>query len=787
MHPDKQKNSPYNSLLFPLTLILILFLSSLTAYGASTETDIPVRIGVLAKRGADYCRSKWTPTIDYLSANIEGYSFSLQPLTFKQIEPAVEKQEIDFLHSTDHYPEWPLAKLYHTDNRLAELVAISLINMPSTSQAARQGSYYGWTIPLNCQTVHDCLKSLKEPPYENYGKQTLVEVFFQHRLTIAGIAAVLLLLLMLSLKLAAANRRLELAVTRMREETAKRLETQTTLQKSQTELASLFQSSPIGIGIMNGSHDRRFNEINKQFCKMVGYTREELLGKSGRLIYPSDDEYERVGRMLYGQLKEQKVASLEARLQRKDGKIIDTLLRLAPLKPEDLSAGKTFTVTDITAIKNIERQLIQSENKFRSMMESMNDAVYICSKDYHVEYMNPAMIARTGRNATGEFCYQAIHGLTQPCRWCKGKDKEQGMYFDSDIVSPKDKRYYHVSDSPVTNENGSVSSMIVFRDTTDMKKLEQQLRQSHKLEAVGTLAGGIAHDFNNILAGILGFAEIAQRNIPADSETYDDINEVIIGANRAAALVKQILALSRKSMETLEPLKPHRVIKEAIKLLRASLPATVSIEEDIDPESGEILADQAQVHQIIMNLCTNAFHALENEKGVINFKLKRAAVSLAESAAESEVKPGPFVVMSVSDNGCGMDQDLLEYIFDPYFTTKDLGKGSGLGLAVIHGIVKKYHEVTATTDSRKALELVRNQPDQFDLVVTNQSMPNLAGFELAREVLKIKPAMPIILCTGYSAVVSEEEALAIGIRKYLFKPVDTVTLAQVVRQTLNEG
>jgi len=999
MHSEKQKNSPYRSLLFSLTLILILLLSSLTAYGSSTKTDIPVRIGVLAKRGADFCRNKWTPTIDYLSEHIEGYSFSLLPLTFKQIEPAVEKQEVDFLfanpsyyvvmevrehveriatlinkdsddrpvlefggvvvslterndinkfkdlvgkrfvsvdpkafaawqsvkleflrkgvrpgkdfseltftdtedqviydirdgkadagsvrtnilermakegkinladfkviahqnykhkithlHSTDYYPEWPLAKLSHTDNRLAELVATNLINMLPTNQAARQGSYYGWTIPLNYQPVHECLKRLKEPPYENYGKLSLLKTFHQHKLTVYVFAVFFLLLLLQSLKLKSGNLRLKKSIIDRENEQAKRQKIEGLLQKRQEELASIYQASPTGMGVVV---DRVFQDVNPCFCEMVGYSEQELLGKSSAMVYPSAKEHQRIGREHQRLVAEHRVSIIESAMQHKNGNIINILISWIPLDQGDLSAGIVFNILDITEQRKISKNLLATEKKYREMMESMSDPVYICSQDYRVEYMNPAMIERNGQDARGEFCYQAIHGFTQPCPWCKDKDKSQGMYFEADITSPKDKHAYHISISPITNEDGSISSMIVFRDTTEMKKLEQQLRQSHKMEAVGTLAGGIAHDFNNILTSVLCFAETAQDSISVDCQAYDDISEVIKGGNRAAKLVKQILALSRKGTEKLEPLKPHLVIKEAIKLLRASLPATVSIEEEIDPEAGEVLADQTQIHQIIMNLCTNAFHALENEKGVLRIKLRRVELGATELAEETEVSPGPFIALSVSDTGCGMDRAIIERIFEPYFTTKDVNQGSGLGLAVIHGIVKKYkgfigveselgqgtsfhiyipalekeaetqgkavkqatlaggtervlvvddeeaiarinktilerlgYKVTAITDSRKALKLFRNQPDQFDLIVTDQSMPDLTGFELAQEVLKIKSAIPIILCTGYSAVISEEEARAIGIRRYLFKPISRTTLVQIVRQVLDES
>ncbi len=285
-------------------------------------------------------------------------------------------------------------------------------------------------------------------------------------------------------------------------------------------------------------------------------------------------------------------------------------------------------------------------------------------------------------------------------------------------------------------------------------------------------------------------------------------------------------------------------------MLRSTLPTTIAIEGHVDPECGSILADPTNIHQIVVNLCTNAYHAMENEKGTLTVTLSRTEIQ-KENSVESDVLPGPFVELSIKDTGQGMDKKTMARIFEPYFTTKDIGKGSGLGLAVLHGIVKTLHgfvrvesepgkgstfhvyipaleevaatsikigqksipkgterilvvddesvivslnkailerlgyTVTATTSSVEALEKVRTQGDEFDLVITDQTMPNLSGVEMAQEILKIKPNMPIILCSGYSSVITEEGALALGIKKYAIKPVDRTTLAQIVREVLS--
>ncbi len=389
------------------------------------------------------------------------------------------------------------------------------------------------------------------------------------------------------------------------------------------------------------------------------------------------------------------------------------------------------------------------------------------------------------------------------------------------------------------------------RAEEENKRLQAQLQQAQKMEAIGTLAGGIAHDFNNILSAILGYAEMVQEDSPVGSRVRKDIDQVVNAGHRAKELVKQILAFSRQDATEHIPVQPAAIIKEALKMLRSSLPSTIDIRQDIDAEAGLVLADPTQIHQTLINLCTNAFHAMEETGGTLTISLKRIALSHDDLQGEPHVQPGRFMQLSVGDTGYGIASDIKEKIFDPYFTTKEIDKGTGMGLAIIHGIVESYqgfitchsrpgegtvfhvylpiipdtalseiksaapdltpvgnehilyiddeeilaemgktmlerlgYRVTARTSSLEALATFQNQPDQFDLVITDQTMPGMTGVDLARRMLQIRPGMPIILCTGFSTLITEDKAKSLGIKGFALKPLARKDIAALIRKVL---
>jgi PAS domain S-box-containing protein len=412
--------------------------------------------------------------------------------------------------------------------------------------------------------------------------------------------------------------------------------------------------------------------------------------------------------------------------------------------------------------------------------------------------------------------------------------------------------------SPLRDSSGAVIGAIEsIRDITESKQVEEekkslqtQLIQAQKMEAIGTLAGGIAHDFNNILGAILGYAEMARDASPAGSMATKDLDKVLEAGLRAATLVKQILSFSRQADTERIPLQPGHIAKEAIKLLRPVLPSTIAIRQRIETNLTPILADPTQVHQILMNLCTNAFHAMEQTGGTLEITLKDCELTAEELRQQPNVAPGRFAVLSIGDTGQGIAPEIRDKIFDPYFTTKEVGKGTGMGLAIIHGIITSYggfvtcasepgkgtvfrvffpalaeeivpadthlaaelpgterillvddeellaglgktmlerlgYAVTVRTGSQEALRTFADQPDRFDAVITDQTMPNMTGVELARRMLHIRPDLPIILCTGYSTLINEAQIKAEGISGFAMKPLTKKELSTLLRQVLD--
>ncbi len=542
-------------------------------------------------------------------------------------------------------------------------------------------------------------------------------------------------------------------------------------------------------------------------------------------------------------------------------------LRLSRYNAEIL-LSKTHLEKEISERHLTEKKLQISEKRSRTWLEYSPVCTKIVDLDFNLQYMSSAGIKGLQIEDITPFYGKPFPFVFYPDSFKapmtrdleKVKTTGQVIEQEAPVVDINgNELWFHSTLVPVNDDKGKIDYIIIVSiDTTNRKNaerekenLENRLGQAQKMEAIGTLAGGIAHDFNNILGTILGYAEMAKEDASPGTQIEEYLDKVLIAANRAKDLVKQILAFSRQSQVERIPIKIQPLIKEGLKMLRSSIPTTISITEDIDPKSGITLADPTQVHQILMNLCTNAYQTMETTGGELSVTLKTSFIGPEEQKMFLNVTPGEYIEFTVSDTGSGIEPDLIGKIFDPYFTTKGIGKGTGMGLAIIHGIMKEYggtitveselgkgstfhvyfpivekkslpeikepenlprgterilfiddeellaemgkdmlerlgYHVTVRHSSIEALTTFQNTPNDFDIVITDQTMPDMIGSDLARRMMQIRPDIPIILCTGYSNLIDENSAKGLGIKEFALKPLTKGTISKLVRKVLDE-
>lgn len=536
----------------------------------------------------------------------------------------------------------------------------------------------------------------------------------------------------------------------------------------------------------------------------------------------------------------------------------------------ELADDLAYGVTSLRAReqrRRAEEALREREHYFGSILYSLHEDIIVIDRDHRVTDANRSFLFSVGKKreeVVGRRCHELLHGLDSPCVAGEGGCGLESVFETGkpcnhrhEHLGPDRSRYWaDILFSPLRNEDGRVTQVIeAIRDVTGEVQLREQLRQSQKMEAIGTLAGGIAHDFNNILGIILGYIELAFLDVPKETMPARSLEQALKAVDRARDLVKQILAFSRRSDHERKPMGFSHLLTESLSLLRAALPSTIEIHKRIEtsPDGGDIiLADPTQIHQVIMNLAGNAGHAMREKGGVLEVRLSNFEVEPGEAARMRGLAPGSYVALAVSDTGEGMPLAVLDRIFEPYFTTKSASEGTGLGLAVVHGIVTSHggavtvsselgagttfrvflpklasgpkrsepedapvpvgaerilfvddesaladvgrrmltrlgYKVQSKTNSIEALEEFRARPDQFDLIVTDHTMPGMTGVELARQVMLIRPDMPLVLCTGFSENVSPEKAATLGFRGFVMKPLSRKDLAATVRRVLDEA
>jgi PAS domain S-box-containing protein len=646
--------------------------------------------------------------------------------------------------------------------------------------------------------------------------------------------------------------------------TARRRATQA-LQESEKRFRVLFEQAPEPFYI--NKMDGTLVDGNKAAEKMLGYKREELIGtKFLEIGILSEQDVPKALNLMKQNQKGDPTGPDEFTLYRKDGVPVFTEISTIPvdIKGEEFVLG---IARDMTDHRQAQEALRLSEEKFSKAFQTSPVWVSISTvKDDKYLEVNDAFTIITG------FTKEETIGRTSfDLNFWSGSQKDraraiiifrkQGYVRNFEIkMRFKDGQIHDLLWSADSFESEGEDCLInVFVDITDLKKLQEenlqlvaQLQHTQKMEAIGTLAGGIAHDFNNILGAILGYAQLAMIDLPENNINRQYIAQILTASERAKGLVRQILDFSRQSKPEKIPVDIGIIVKEALKLLRASLPANIEIRNNVKSNQGSVMADQTQIHQIMMNLCTNALHAMGKNGGFLEVILVPVEPNTDEAAAYNDLKPGRYLKLTVTDSGCGMDSATIARIFEPYFTTKEIGEGTGLGLSMVHGIVQNHdgkikvysepgagtsfhillpcievqanketktfeplpvgtenvlfvddekvlvdigeqmlkklgYKVTGRTSPYEALEAFRANPDKFDLVITDMSMPRMSGEILAKDILKIRSDMPVIICTGFSNMFTPENASSMGIKEFLMKPITMHDLSKSIHNVLDQS
>ena len=620
------------------------------------------------------------------------------------------------------------------------------------------------------------------------------------------------------------------------------------LQENEDYLRSLFNSISCGVVVID-PEKHVICDINANALQQLNRERHDVVGHVCHdCICPAEK-----GRCPITDL-EQTIDLSERILLNAAGETIPILKTVIPI----VRNGKKYLIEsfmNIEALKKAEEELRKREETYRRFFEQDLTGDFVVTPDGRIVDCNPAFLKIFGYDSIEEMKEVNAFSIFSD-HSCSGtfadtiREKEllENLHLE---LKKRDGTTIHTignyigmfgDDNNITEIRGYVY------DDTERVMLEKEHRQRQKMEAIGTLAGGIAHDFNNILTAIIGYSEIVMNSLENNTSVQKDLDQVLRAAGRARDLVKQILTFSRGTEQELKPVQVNLVVQEALKLLRATLPMTIEMSQDIK-SSSLIMADPTQIHQILMNLCTNARDAMIGKGGKLTVTLCDTISGHDFTCKYSQIKPGKYMMLSVKDTGCGMTPDTIERIFDPFFSTKDTSKGTGLGLSMVHGIVKGIggtitvesepdkgttfsvffpiiddreisdhtirtpisggterilfvddekiiaematrmiehlgYEVSANTDSTEALEVFRSSPHMFDLVITDMTMPGMTGVDLAEELMKIREDIPIILCTGYSESVTEESAKDMGIRKFVMKPFVMERLATVIKEVL---
>ncbi len=961
-----------------------------TAPSGGEEALRRVRIGVLAKRGAERCLLKWGPTAEYLTAEIPGYTFSIVPLGYDEIAPAVERGEVDFvlanpacyvlvehdygarrvatlinlrlgqghteyagtlftradrkdieriadlegktfmaadehsfggwhmvwrklkqkgfdphrdfadlrfggthdavvyavrdgevdagsvrsdtlehmamegkvrledfriigahenvfeglgkvsfLHSTRHYPEWPLAAVGNASDKLAEKVAVALFGMPRDSPAAQAARYMGWAIPADYTTVKECLQDIRVAPYEDYGKVTIGQALRQHWILALDALVLVLVSVVFGVYAVRSKRRIARSAQSLRD-------------KTEFE-SSLIETAQVIILVLDT--EGRILRFNPYMEQLSGYRLEEVRGKDWFSTFPPERDGDEIRELFQKAIGDIQTVGIVNAIVTKSGRELDVEWYDKTLKnAEGDTIGLLAVGQDVTERKRseAERELLMSA------IEQAAEVVVITDVEATIQYANPVFERITGytrdevigRNPrilqSGEhdaaFYKEMWDSLTRGEAWSGrlvNKKKDGALFTEEAMISP-------VRDAA----GQTVNYVAVKRDITNEIHLEDQLRQAQKMEAVGQLAGGVAHDFNNLLQAILGFGDLALGDVDVDSPARKDIEEIMKAGHRAATLVRQLLAFSRRQVLDMKDVDLNDVIADLMKMLRRVIGEHITLGAIAGHDLGTVRADPGQIEQILMNLCVNARDAMP-EGGTITIETENVRIDEEFRETHPWAEPGRYALLSVTDTGCGMDEETLGNVFEPFFTTKDVGEGTGLGLSTVYGLVKQHeglvhvysevgkgttfkiylplieraaaavgdkiegpapggtetillaeddetllkltkailehagYTVLAAIDGEEAQRLFEDHADAIDLALLDVMMPKLGGKAVYERIREARPGVRVLFSSGYSmnAIHTNfvlDEGLAL-----IQKPCQRDNLLRKVREALD--
>ncbi len=681
-------------------------------------------------------------------------------------------------------------------------------------------------------------------------------MFYGLLFLVAGCVLLLLVIILWTYNL---RRLVRLRTEELHVELEKQVKAEAKAKERERHLTTLLGNLP-GVAYRCSNDGSWSMDLISERCKeLTGYDEEKFLTHKitwSDLVYP--DDWQVVYDAVQKALEEHSFYQLEYRIitaEREEKWVWEKGCGVYG-EQENILALEGF-ISEITDRKRAEEERLQ----LSSIIEQTADMMIVADTEGIVQYVNPAYIRITGyakEELLGKHVTKILELDKQSELYLSIREKiKNGENWEGQITTHRKKDSSFASRmtiSPIRDSSGKITAFVsVQHDISHELELETKLRHAQKMEAMGTLAGGIAHDFNNILSGIMGFTDLANDLVQPGTEIHEYLSQIYQAGKRASGLVSQILTFSRQKENEIQPLKLSPIIKEAVKLLRGSIPPTIEIRQRISENCGAIMADPSQVHQVIMNLCTNAYHAMKETGGIIEISMGEVDIDRLRANRHVDLSEGRYVRLAVSDTGAGIPHAVLDRIFEPYFTTKKPGEGTGLGLATVHGIVTScggaihaYSEVghgatftlffplcedeiqgespsqllpiselmgserilfvddeqaiirfvstglsrlgynlTTCSNSLTALEIFEKNPNDFDILVTDQMMPGLRGVELAQAIRKIRPEIDVVLCSGFSDIHANEVTNRIGEYTFVKKPIITRELAQIIRNTMD--